>query len=225
MASVAATAKYTENGKQVDVGQGFWKTAGMVKFKRSALDTVVCGSTTESVVPDGSTDRVYGVRLKSEGGMITEIESIIVHPGDYFTDPNPQAIIDSKSDDWETVLPADQRATREKLTDVVNRYFKLFSNGACGFMDGCTRLENGFAPPGFDCNDLLGCDMAADVGPNVKGNMPSGRLTIDVEAGIAVGFTMFMNTYTDFHMFKFRGGQVVGVHAVLAAASSAGWDF
>ncbi len=47
---------------------------------------------------------------------------------------------------------------------------------------------------------------------------------IDVEAGISAGFTMFVGMYTDFHMFKVRGGQVHGVHAILASASSSGWN-
>src|ERR1700759_3886558 len=32
-------AGYTENGKFLNFGEGFWKTAGAVKLKRSALDT------------------------------------------------------------------------------------------------------------------------------------------------------------------------------------------
>jgi hypothetical protein len=39
---------------------------------------------------------------------------------------------------------------------------------------------------------------------------------VEVEAVISIGFTMFAGTYTDFHMFKVRGGQVHGVHAILA---------
>jgi hypothetical protein len=35
---------------------------------------------------------------------------------------------------------------------------------------------------------------------------------------------MFAGTYTDFHLFKVRGGEVHGVHAVLASADSSGWD-
>jgi hypothetical protein len=50
------------------------------------------------------------------------------------------------------------------------------------------------------------------------------RLSVlDVEAGIAVGFTMFQGRYTDFHMFEARGGEVHGVHAVLAEADQSGW--
>ena len=46
---IAANAKFTENGKTVAIGEGFWKTAGEAKLKRSALDTQTCSSVTESV--------------------------------------------------------------------------------------------------------------------------------------------------------------------------------
>ena len=221
-----ANVKYTENGERLEIGQGFWQNAGALKFKRSVLDTETCSSVSESVVVDGSdgdgVDRVYGLRLKSDAGLVTEIETIIAYPGDYPFGPEPQAIIDSASDDWETVLAADERATRGRLTELIDRYFKLFPRGACGFMQGCERLENGFAPPGYDCDDLLSCDMDTDI-TDIDGTMKPRLHVIDVEAGVAVGFTMFM-AFTDFHMFKFRDRQVVGVHAILASAPGSGWD-
>ena len=145
------------------------------------------------------------------------------HPGDYPYGPTPQAVIDSKDDDWETPLAQDKRASRDDLTLLIDRYFKLFPAGACGFMQGCQRLENGFAPPGFDCDDLLSCDMSQDVSM-IDGNMKPRLHVIDVDTSVAVGFAIFAGSYSDFHMFKVRDGQVVGVHATLAAASSSGWD-
>jgi hypothetical protein len=56
-----------------------------------------------------------------------------------------------------------------------------------------------------------------------SGTMKNRLSVLDVEVGIAVGFTMFQGQYTDFHRFKVRSGEVHGVHAVLAKASSSGW--
>ncbi|MFI5308476.1 MAG: hypothetical protein ACHQ53_14050, partial [Polyangiales bacterium] len=48
---------------------------------------------------------------------------------------------------------------------------------------------------------------------------------IDVEAGITVGFTVFLGGYDDFHLFKMRDGQVQSVHAVLTQTNSmTGWN-
>jgi hypothetical protein len=221
LAPLAPNAKYTENGKQVALGQGLWTTAGAVKFTRTAFDTESCSSASEAVVPDGATDRVYGLRLASPGGKITEIETLIIHEDDYFTPPDPQGLIGTRSDDWESVLPAAQRSTRAQLRQIVDRYFNLFPNGACNFAPDCVRFENGLSI--LQCDFLLSCDMNADPGASAAG-MQTRLAVIDPEAGIAVGYTMFAGAYSDFHMFKVRDGQVHGVHAVLAAADGSGWD-
>jgi hypothetical protein len=211
---LAPTVKYTENGQTVQVGQGFWQTAGAARAKRTAVDTETCSTVTESVVAEGSANIVLGLRLKSANQQITEIESIIVRSGDYFS--NPQNIINTQSDDWETVLPADQRPTREALRELVDNYFNRFPGGACNFAPtDCIRYENGFTPGA--CGLGLTCSTSGGIG------MQTRLHVLDVEAGIAVGFTMFAGAYTDFHMFRVRNGQVTGLRAVLARASSPGW--
>ena len=49
-------------------------------------------------------------------------------------------------------------------------------------------------------------------------------IVVDVEAGLAAGFVMFMDQYTDFHLIKLSGGEVHGVHTILGSAGSSGWD-
>jgi hypothetical protein len=216
MLPTATTVKFTENGKPTMLGDGFWKTAGAVKFKRSALDTASCNSVTESVVTEGSTDIVFGLRLGSAGGKVSEIESIVVRQGDYFS--SPSALAASASEDWETVLAADQRPKQDDLKKLVDTYFKQFPGGACNFASDCKRLENGFSPGG--CTAGLTCSTSSAPGSS---SMTPRLYLYDLDAGIAVGFVLFAGTYTDFHMFEVRGGQVHGVHATLAKATSSGW--
>jgi hypothetical protein len=217
-APIAPMAKFTENGMTVQIGEGLWKTAGEAKLKRSALDTMSCSSVTESVVNENGTDIVFGVRLKLADAKISEIESIVVRKGDYSS--NPMALIGTASDDWEAELPADQQSTREQIQMMIDRYFTQFPAGACMFASDCKRYENGFSPGG--CSAGLSCSMTMPMGM-ARGGMMTRLTVIDVEAGIGVGFTMFAGMYTDFHMFKLKGGEVHGVHAILAKASSPGW--
>jgi hypothetical protein len=217
--SLGASVKYTENGKTMTVGDGIWKTAGMVKFKRSALDTTICNSATESIVPESSTDRIFGLRLKLEGQKITEIETIVVRANDYILN-NPMGLAATASDDWETVLAAADQPTRDQLMMLMDTYFTQFPNGACNFASDCTRVEDGGSVGG--CTGLgVGCSMSGGTG---TGGMKARLHVLDEAAGISVGFTMFAGSYTDFHLFKVRMGQVHGVHAVLAAATSSGWE-
>jgi hypothetical protein len=217
-APLSSTVKYTENGMQVTVGNGEWKTAGAVKFKRSALDTQICTSVTESVIADTSGDLVYGLRLKLVSQQITEIETIPVHSGQYIT-ISASGLVSTSSDNWEAVLAANQQATRDQLQTFIDTYFTRFPNGACNFASDCMRVEDG-ASIGSCTGFGVGC---SDSGSGTAA-MTARLHVLDVEAGIAVGFTMFAGTYTDFHMFKIRGGQVHGVHAVLASATSSGWN-
>jgi hypothetical protein len=218
---LADKVKFTENGKMLQLTDGAWKTAGKVKFKHSALDTELCTSVTESVLPDGSTDIPYGLRLKLEDQKLTEIESIAVRSGDYFTKSDTMAITAQGSADWEMILPAAQQPTRDALTAIVDKYFTQFPAGACNFASDCKRLENGFSPG--SCTAGLSCSMSMGMGMGSMG-MKTRLVVLDVEMGVAVGFVMFAGSYTDFHMFRVRDGQVHAVHAILAKASSSGWN-
>ena len=53
--------------------------------------------------------------------------------------------------------------------------------------------------------------------------MKSRNLMADETTGIGVGWTMFVNQYTDVHMVKMYDGKVHSVSAILSKASSPGW--
>jgi hypothetical protein len=213
---LAAGVKFTENGVALELGAGLWSSAGALKFKHSAFDTEACSTVTESVVADGDTDIPYGLRLKLVDQEITEIESIAVRSGDYFVASNTAAMIASESEGWETTVPENERATREELAEFVEVYFERFPAGGCNFASDCQRLENGFS---------LRCSVGLSCSTSGSGSMAmTPRLQLyDVEAGIGAGFVMFAGSYTDFHLFKVRGGQVRSVHAILARADAPGW--
>lgn len=216
---LAATVKYTENGVETQVGQGLWQTVNELKFKRSALDTVTCSTVSESVVVEQRTDEVFGLRLKLVGDELTEIEAIIVRPDDWF--PTPQGLLSTADDDWESLLPVDKQPTRDRLQFIVELYFSNFGTGLCDVASDCVRRENGFSPGA--CTVGVSCGSTE---VNTTRPFMETRLTVlDTEAGIAVGFTMFMGAYTDFHLFKVGADdQIHGVHAVLAGSRTSGWD-
>jgi hypothetical protein len=223
---LADNVKFTENGMMQMIGTaGLWKTAGMVKYEHSALDTESCNSVSESVVPDGSMDIPLGLRIKLASGRITEIETIAVRPGDYkvfgSSFPSNTGAISASKDrvKWEEVVPAEQRNTRKEITDWLDRYFRTFPRGGCNFADNCQRLENGGGS--FECSAALSCEMG--MVPTTGGALKPRLILVDEELGIGVGFTLFMSN-TDFHMIKMYGGKIYAVHAILGAAMSSGWD-
>lgn len=213
---VADSVKFTENGETLKLGEGLWAKAGMVKFKESLLDTQKCGTVTQSVVPDGTTDIPVAVRLKVEAQKITEIQTIAVRSGDYIVASNTANMIALMP--WGEIVPEDKRPTREQLEKWIDKYFRMFPMGVCNISSDCRRMENGFT---LMCSAGASCSSQE---PSGAGVMKPQIILADVEAGMAAGFTMFTGTYTDVHMIKYAGGEVHGVHTVLGSAPSSGWD-
>ena len=89
----------------------------------------------------------------------------------------------------------------------------------------CKRSENGQAFGACACRGI-GCPD-----PNASPETTTGLVSmkprvyvLDVDAGIAVGFVMWVAAWTDFHMFKVRDGSIVSVHANLSDSATSGWE-
>jgi hypothetical protein len=164
-------------------------------------------------------------RAALEDQSIAEIETIAVRPGDYKVlgsdfASDPGAIIAANDAiHWEDIVSPDQRNTRDEIASWIDKYFRIFPRGVCNVTSDCKRLENG--------GGSFGCDFGASCDPGPPGSgsavMEPRLILVDVEAGIGVGFTMFMGN-TDMHMYKMYGGQVHAVHTILGAASGSGWE-
>jgi len=215
----AATIKFTENAKEAKLGEGLvWKSAGAVKFTRSLFDTERCGTVTEAVFPNGSADTIFGLRLKVVDQKLTEIESIVVDPDSGFF-PTPMGILNSKSEQWEDILPPEQRGTREQLEAAAKAYFDSFGDSSVKppYAMPCDRLENGFKTTMGDCGNLGGA-------MGIK--HPAQRYPFtDLEAGLTAGWVLFAGADIDFHMFKVVSGKIQRINAVVGpAVRSSGWE-
>ncbi len=49
---LASNVKFTENGKELAVGEGFWKTAGKTLLRRDLIDTQKCGTHSNVVIEE-----------------------------------------------------------------------------------------------------------------------------------------------------------------------------
>jgi hypothetical protein len=223
---LAPDLKFTENAQPTEIGtSGFWTNAGAVKYSQSALDTELCTVAAHSVIPEGDTDLPVAIRIKLEDGQMSEIETIVVRPGDYtasFAVPsNPDAIIAIADEvDWHAEVPEGQRNSRAELIAWVDKYFRLFPSGVCNVTQDCTRLENGGGD--FSCGAGASCS-AQGPGPN-DANLNPRLILADVERGIAVGLTI-LSGHLDMHMVKMYGGNVYAVQAILGdTEGQSGWD-
>ncbi|WP_437957506.1 hypothetical protein WME76_40325 [Sorangium sp. So ce119] len=226
---LAEGVKFTENAVQAEIGTtAFWMNAGEVKHSQRALDTEACSAGAQAVIPEGGRDLPVALRIKVEGSEMTEIETIVVRPGDYTAsfsvDSDPAAII-AISDDigWHDEVPEAERATREELTSWIDKYFRAFPSGVCNVTEACKRLENGGG--NFSCGAGASC-RAGDPGSN--GTFIPRVILADEVRGIAIGLTLFdfmTDGHLDMHMIKMSGGEVHAVHAILRDTNGvSGWE-
>jgi hypothetical protein len=226
---LAANLKFTENGEVAEIGMtDFWQNAGDAKYSQRALDTEACSAAGQAVIPEGTTDLPVALRIKVQGGQLTEIETIVVRPGDYTAsfavDSNPAAIIAIADDiGWHDEVPEAERASRQELTSWVDKYFRAFPAGVCNVTSSCRRLENGGGD--FSCGSGASCSAST---PASGGTFEPRVIVVDEIRGIAAGFTIFdyMTTgHLDMHMMKMSGGQVHAVQAILRNTDGqSGWD-
>jgi hypothetical protein len=141
----AANVRITENAAEIKPGEGFFRTGGKAQLQRTIIDTGKCSTLTQAVMDEsGKTSPVLmAVRLKSEGGRVSEIETVIARTSDFAF--KPQGVLDTKDQDWETLMPAAQRRTRQFLNGQADKYYQMFEDHKVdpGFATPCNRWENG----------------------------------------------------------------------------------
>ncbi|MGD9161569.1 MAG: hypothetical protein PVG39_24360 [Desulfobacteraceae bacterium] len=257
---LAPDAKFTENGVELEMGKGFWLTAGKVLLRRDLIDTLKCGTHTVAVIeekfdpetvgeamnmgmpgmkpkplPEKGTPRpiLFGVRLKIKNKKISEIETIIARENEFAF--NAEGLLATKDQDWESILPPDERSSRLAMIAAADDYFDMFAAEPVvhsPFADVCDRWENGtqttlggiFTLPGEDGKKA---EMHAhDCTPKglVISNHGPRRFLVDTEAGVVVAFVHFASGLPDFHVFKMKNGRVDLINAVIGAGcQSMGW--
>ncbi|HZL94674.1 MAG TPA: hypothetical protein VFB99_13555, partial [Vicinamibacterales bacterium] len=119
---VAAELKYTENGRVLELGQGFWKTAGApLRYRDYVLDPETGGAAAFTALTEYDGIAQMFLRLKIVNRRITEIETIVARVGDqrWFAPGN----LENLSDLFAQTVPAGQRHSREELVAAADAYF------------------------------------------------------------------------------------------------------
>jgi hypothetical protein len=214
---LASNVKYTENGIEVPIGKGVWETAGKTTFKRGMVDTKKCGTHTQAIIEEDGKPILYGVRLKIDKDKISEIEAIVIR-GEQVLDA--KAILDTKDQDWEGILPPEQRSSRLAMMAAADDYFGLFVKenkrkvSDIAYSGVCDRWENGMQTT--KGGEFQGVELPAhSCSPEGFADMdhPPRRFLIDEETGVVVAYVLFNNVWPDFHMFKMKDGKVDWIQA------------
>ena len=211
MLATTPNLRVTQNGNEIRAGEGFFKSGGKLQFQRNVIDTERCGTLTQAVIDEttnGATAPVIlAVRLKVDGNKVSEIETIVNRMGELFF--SPQGVLDTKNQDWETIVPPEQRSTREYMNDAANKYFDGFAADPkveAPFATPCDRWEGGRQTTATSHN----CSPKGLVLTHTHRRFP----VTDIDAGITAGFVNFNQSLPDVHMFKIKNGKIVWIQAI-----------
>ena len=143
----AASVKFTENNVELPVGYGLWRTiSGLGAENLRAADPQAGQVAYFGVIDERGTKSFLALRLKIDGGKISEAETIAVRKG-YGPGPfgNPETLqpVPLMLED----VPADRRRPRERMISLADGYFNTLelNDGQIftQFTPDCSRRENG----------------------------------------------------------------------------------
>ncbi len=210
--SLAPQVRFSENMSATTKDKGLWNTALPIAFHRSIYDVGRCMTFTEAIVTEGGHPYVIGTRLKVKDGEVTEINSLVTDKDDWFFNAD-NYLKYSKAEDW-SVLPVDNRVSRQELIDAGNQYLDAV------FTDKLVQ-----APWGIPCARLEGgwySNPKNDPHATCKMGIPEGVLyiversyVVDEELGTVNIFCRFgCNGMPDSHTFRLVDGKYRWVHTL-----------
>lgn len=141
--------RFTENGVALAPGEGFWRTAGpATDYRVYAVDPEDGEVAVDTNMTENGALAPFLLRLKVEGGKITEVETVVTRKG-----ASPIFAPETLKGEpalYATPVPAAQQASREALRQVADGYFTALTTEStpaykpASFAPGANRIENGF---------------------------------------------------------------------------------
>ncbi len=165
---LAPNVRVTENGVLSAVGEGIWKQSGEATYRLDAVDPVLEAAASNAVVPENGRPVILFVRLKITDEKITEIETLVIRPGEGQRS-TPAALVDPSP--FHLFVPVTLQASRDEMTLAAGAYLdSLATAGTDAFRpapitDTARRVENGVqsdAAPPASINDQLRRGFGAD---------------------------------------------------------------
>jgi hypothetical protein len=220
---ISDEVKMTDNGVAAKPGDGLWKTGSeLVKDARlDYADPTTKNVGTQCLINEGSAPAMYEVRLKVDGGKITEIETMTVRrqgaANGFFSPMNlkPEAVFLKKPE-------ASEKMTRDQLKANMELYLDYLEGKKSGrdlpFDAMCKRYENGVATASG-----LSSFQSQSWGFHVTRRI----LIIDEEMQIVWGMFPFEQSASALvvgEAFKMLGGKIMMIQAVMANMPTKAWD-
>jgi hypothetical protein len=234
----SATVRYTEDSKDVKLGEGVWKTVTKKgDFRRDYIDLRRQIAAAHFTVHEEGALLEYCLLLRTKDQKITGIETLInrVTPGSRFQ-PNS---LDNRLTGMTDPVPAGKRMERDEMIRIASFYPKgliigNWANSGISFAPNAYRIENGTFITGMGCPNG-NCQFIGAQNIITHPYLERSVAAVDEEQGIVLlwmnfGFT---NSYGErmalvtFEAFKVWGGEIHAIEAffrTLDQDTKRGWD-
>ncbi len=237
---VAEAVRFTENGKELKLGEGFWKTAGESTYRLYALDPASQDAAAQAVVAENGDLDTFFVRLKLKNKKITEAETLVCRKGQAgFFAPEKMTAAPAI---YSELLPESQKTARAQLIKQASAYFTAVqSEGtkdyrAAPLAPDMNRFENGVQTTNVPVMGNPAMSGAEQLDKGIfKGLIVDHRRfpVVDTERGVVVGLVLMhanmngqMGGILISEMFKIAGNMIEQVQAVMVNVpndSDTGW--
>lgn len=237
---VTPNIKFTEDCKEMKLGEGMWKSISRLRdYRRDILD--VRGATAVSflVAEENDAPVLYVIRLKIENNKISEIESMAVRnqkEGMLFNPQNLQTVNKTMTTPPEkSQLNSREDAIKMALTYPEGLRIGSFVKADSPMAPDAYRYENGQLMAGPGCTFFKGCEvMKTQMIPTLS-KITHRVIAVDEEQGV-VAVRMNFGPGSVFqgggeldvwHSFKIYGGQIYAAEAyceIVPSGTKSGWE-
>ncbi len=237
---VAENVKFTEDCREMKLGEGLWKNfSRLTDYRRDILDVRQGVAVSFLVVEESDSPVMFVMRLKVEDKKITEIETMVVRnreEGMLFNLEN----LKTASKTMTTPVDPAEKNSREDMIRMALTYPAGLKIGSFVKADSpmkpdAYRFENGQLMAGPGCTFFQGCDnMKTQRIPTLSG-ITHRVIAVDEDLGVVAmrmnfgpGSTFQGDGVLDvWHSFKIYGDQIHAAEAyceIVPAGTPSGWE-
>ena len=236
---LAPNVRFTEDSKDLKVGEGLWQSATkLTGYRQDFIDMRQQAAAAHVLVDEGDKTAMLSLRLKvAADGKLAEIETLVTHSvadGRLFALDGVKQVRPNAG-----VTPtAAQRMPRDQMVRTAMFYpagltIGDFAKADTPFASDAYRLENGVTTAGVGCA-RAGCENMQAQTIIKHPDLTASVVAVDEEEGWVLLWMNFGDTNSygpgnaliPFEAFKVYGGQIHAVQAfmkVLPKATERGW--
>ena len=239
---VAANAKFTEDGVQIKLGEGAWKTVTKLRpYRVDFIDVQQGVAAVHTVLEENGMPVLFAARLKVVDRKLTEIETIVVKNRDEGALWGPDNLQEPTAM-MRYAPQASERMPRAQMVEIAARYpagLKIgsFEKSDVPFAPNAYRFENGVRMAGPGCTfQPPSCEnMRTQRIPTLAG-LTQRLVAVDEDMGVVLFWMNFGpgslpgaggRALVTFEAFKVYGGMVHAAEAIFEgqpSGGSSGWN-